>query len=122
MSRRTALACIALVLLGAAVALVLWLFPGHALTVENRSGQAIEEIAITVCGQTHTLRGIAPGGAASAAFEITTDGSFDVRGRLADGTALTGNYGYVTRGYRGVRATFEVRPSGEIAFEQDEKG
>src|SRR5690242_13930277 len=63
---------------------------GGALVVENRSGQPLAALQVSVGGQTRTFRDVADGGEVSAAFD--GGGAFEVEGRLADGTRLKGRF------------------------------
>jgi hypothetical protein len=88
------------------------------LILENRSGQAIVILNVTTGGETAVFRDVPDGATRTAPFRITRDDGFALEGRLADGTACGGNFGYVTGGMSGQWARFVVRPSGEIDFQQ----
>ncbi|HYT87589.1 MAG TPA: hypothetical protein VEL76_02615 [Gemmataceae bacterium] len=51
-------------------------------------------------------------------FRIGSDDHFTIKGRLADGTAVGGEFGYVTNGMAGERACFVVLPEGKVEFWQ----
>lgn len=91
----------------------------NQLTVENRSGQALSWIRVAVTGSSSVawFRDGPDEGVVSSTFRIGGDGHFQVNGRLADGTRLEGNFGYVTSGMSGQRARFVIRPGGKIDFD-----
>jgi hypothetical protein len=82
------------------------------LTVENRSGQVLAQLRVTVAGQTSTFQNVPAGGSVSAPFRIRADDHFAVEGRLADGTMVRSN------GMAGEQARLIVLPGGEIKFQQ----
>ena len=88
----------------------------NRLTVENRTGQPISWVWIVVSGSNSTVMfaNVPHGGEESATVRINGDGSFRVQGRLADGTVLSGSFGYVTNGMMGEHARFVVRKGGGI--------
>lgn len=103
--------------LGVAVPLI-WRAGGPRLQVVNRSGAAVEGLEVIVCGQTVRFGALVSGGQAEARYTVTADGHFTVQGRLADGTPLQGDLGYVTPGLRGSDARIIVGPAGRLALEQ----
>ena len=92
----------------------------NQLVVENRSGQAIAQLRITITRETILFENVADGAEVAAPFRIGADDHFVVAGRLADGSAIGGNFGYVTNGMAGERARFRVGRGGAIDFDQDD--
>src|SRR5262249_22774474 len=109
----------ALVLFGVVVGVLwgVWDRLQNRFTVENRSGQELT-LRVTTGGETITLREVAAGAEATAAFRTGSDDHFTLEGRLADGTAVEGEFGYVTNGMSGQRARFVVFPGGKVEFSQ----
>ncbi len=101
---------LAIVIVAGLVAL-LW-FSGQRtrdLAVENRSGQSIASLQVTVAGQTSTFRDVADGARVTAAYQAREDDAFRMDGRLADGTRIRAS------GLLGERTQFLVLPGGQIA-------
>jgi len=90
----------------------------NRLFVENRSGQPITMLKITVGGETSVFQEVLDGAKSSASFRIASDDHFAVNGLLADGTKVSGELGYVTNGMSGERAFFVIHPEGKIEFRQ----
>jgi hypothetical protein len=88
------------------------------LIVENHSGQTIVAVRITIAGETLLIENLADGKTANSPFRIAADDHFVVDGRLADGTTLAGEFGYVTSGTLGDRARFTVGQGGRIDLKQ----
>jgi hypothetical protein len=84
----------------------------NALIVENRSGQAVARLDVTVGGATNTLRDLANGADAPAGLRASGDERFAVKGELKDGTRISG------RGTLGERATITILPGGQIQIRQ----
>src|SRR5690242_14943506 len=80
----------------------------NRLVVENRSGQPILWLRISMyySGPIAMFKDLPDGGAETASFRIRGDDSFALDGILADGTRLSGDYGYVTNGQFGVHPRF----------------
>jgi hypothetical protein len=90
----------------------------NRLVVENRSGQTITVLKISIAGEAIVFENLADGAEVSSAFPIKTDDHFVVDGRLADGTEIHGGFGYVTNGMYRERARFVIKPGGEVTFSQ----
>lgn len=90
----------------------------NRLVVENQSGQALAglRIGLASAGPIATFDDLPDGGVETASFGIGDDDSFVLDARLADGTKVGGDFGYVTNGYYGVRPCFVVRRGGKIDF------
>jgi hypothetical protein len=58
----------------------------RTLTIENRSGQSITQLKITISGQSKTFQDVKAGEVVSAPCPASGDGLFNVEGELADGT------------------------------------
>jgi hypothetical protein len=105
--------------LAVSVAWAIWDRSQNRLTVENRSGQAIDIFRVSVGGDTVVVRELATGDETTAAFHVgRSKAHFVVDGRLADGTPIAGEFGYVSGGLGGQRARFIVRPGGRIEFSE----
>lgn len=116
---RTKVMVISSLIVSAVVVLMVVRHWGHQIIVENRAGQRIERLTVTVCGQPIRFQQIPPDEEVSSVFAITTDGSFAVRGQLADGTEISSHHGYVTSGMSNQSVYFRVLADGSIQFEQD---
>jgi hypothetical protein len=112
------------ILLAVGLAGLLWLTWQQALnrlTVENRSGQPITLLQVTIGGETCTFRNVAAEAEVTAPFRIKSDDHFAVAGQLADGTILRGRVGYVTNGMARERARLIVLPGGQLLLRQGGK-
>jgi hypothetical protein len=87
----------------------------NLVTIENRSGQAIATLRITVGGQTSTFRDVAMGAGVTAPLGDKADTRFKLEGQLANGTMLRG------QGVAGEGIDLIVLPGGEIKVRQGEK-
>jgi hypothetical protein len=106
-------------LLVVGIILFVWFTREHAqnrLTVENRSGQPIALLEVTITGQTTTFRDVASG--ADALVPLSNEGGqhFVVSGQLADGTRIRG------QGTAAEHASLVVLPGGQIMVRQAGKG
>ncbi len=70
----------------------------NEMVVTNNSGIRVQEVVVTVCGQSHNFTDIPDGGSKSASFTVKQDSGFQVNVRLTDGTSMATNFGYVTGG------------------------
>jgi hypothetical protein len=109
---------VAAVALVAALISTAWRSTRNRIVVENRSGVSVESLSVTVGGKSIAFGSIPPGGTAEAAFLIRGDDHFAVTGKLADGSTLGGDFGYVTGGMYGETARFGIEPGGKIQFSQ----
>jgi hypothetical protein len=92
----------------------------NRLAVENRSGQPISQLRIAVTGPSSVIifEDVPDRGKVSSTFNIGHDSHFNVSGRLADGTKLNGDFGYVTNGMYGEHVDFIVKQGGEVGFSE----
>jgi hypothetical protein len=91
----------------AALALALWLAreqTKEGLTIENRAGQPIATLEVTVAGRVSTFRGVPAGADVTAPPGDEPDRRFRVEGKLADGSMIRGS------GVYDPRTHFVVRP------------
>jgi len=93
----------------------------NRLFVENRSGQPITMLKIITGGETRVFHEVPDEAELSATFRIASDDHFAVDGLLANGTKVSGEFGYVTNGMSGEHAFFVIRPEGKIEFRQSNK-
>lgn len=124
MSRRGSVCMGVALLLAGGLAGLVWMARErlqNRLTVENRSGQPIALLKVTISGETTVHRNVPDGAAVTAPFPIHSDDHFAVEGQLADGTPVGGNFGYVTNGMSGERARLVVHPGGKVTFEQNNR-
>src|SRR5688572_14902946 len=113
--RRMAAVAAALVIAGAVAGL--WAARErlrNRLAVENESGQPLALLRVRISGEDIVFRDVPAGGGVSVAFSIRSDDHFAVEGRLADGTDIRGEFGYVTNGMSGQRVRFIVMPGGKV--------
>ena len=91
----------------------------NRLVVENPSGQPIVRLEVSKRSvPVATFSDLPDGGEGSATFPVVGDNSFDLRGTLADGTRVGGNFGYFTTGSYGEHPRFIIRRGGKIDFTQ----
>jgi hypothetical protein len=90
----------------------------NRLTVTNESGQPVQDLTVTVCGETIGFGDFSPGDSKCARFRFGGDATFLVHGRLADGVEVDDYVGYVAseEGVFGVNAVLTIRPRGELEF------
>jgi hypothetical protein len=91
----------------------------NRLTVANHSGQQVSNLRIIVDGTSSvmTFKDIPIGGQVTSTYGmIWGDGYYDISGVLADGTKLTGQFGYLTNGMFEVHSRFIVKDGGAIEF------
>ena len=70
----------------------------NRIEVVNLSGIEAVEIQITVCGNDIVFNDLEPGITQSDSFSISCESGFKVFALLADGSAITNEFGYVTGG------------------------
>jgi hypothetical protein len=116
--KKLAVATAAVLVLLFASGWTVWSRIENRLVVTNESGQAISFLTITVGGETILREDIPAPGSVSARFRIRGDDHFAIRCRLADGTEIAENLGYVSNGMSGERAEFVIRPGGKLEFKQ----
>jgi hypothetical protein len=99
--------------------LLIWVLHQRAqrqLTVENRSGQPITELRVTVGGETTTFHNVATGKDVGTPLHSFGGQTFSLEGQLADGTLLKSK-GTVEDEMRCV-----VLPGGAIEFRKPQRG
>jgi hypothetical protein len=116
---RTLLAAVAVVALIAALIAAADRAARNRILVENRSGLAVVGLRIAVGPNRIGFSTLDPGRTVDTTFSLRGDASFAVSGRLADGTPIGGNFGYVTGGMFGETAHFTIGPGGEILYRQN---
>jgi hypothetical protein len=92
-----------------------WQRSQNHLIVENRSGQPIASLRITVGGESTAFRDVAVGAAVTSPFLVKSEDHFVVEGQLADGTMIRGS------GAAGERARLVVGPGGQITLPTGDK-
>lgn len=100
MRRRTSLLPIAVVVLVAAGAGVMFARNGSAGTFQvlNSSGEQVDKVTVKVSDRTVTFDKLAPQDARTESFRIGKDSHFDVSVRFESGRSLETSGGYVTSG------------------------
>jgi hypothetical protein len=99
------------VVLVAGVAVLVWAIGRRSpdvVIVENRSGQRVERLQVTLGGKESTFGDIAVGAQVAAPIGPQGGDRFGVEGRLADGTMIRGH------GTAGRGSTFVVLPGGQL--------
>src|SRR5947209_6246860 len=84
------------ILLVVGLALGLWALRGQfpsRLRIENRSGQPIARVEVTLAGKVTGFSDVPPGMEVTVPLPPGGDHSFDVQGRLADGTLIRARFG-----------------------------
>ncbi len=107
-------------LLVLAVAVLLWWLTreqgqNNVLMVENRSGETVTELRVTVGNDTNRLHDLANNANANAVLRTGTDEPFSVKGELRDGTMIRGQ-GRLPEG-----AILVILPGGQIQIRQPGK-
>ncbi len=82
------------------------------LTVENRSGQPVPELQVTVAGQTKTFRDVAAGAQVASPSVVRDGDTFSVEGQLADGKRVR------IRGRIEKATRLLLLPGGDLQFER----
>jgi hypothetical protein len=103
------------VVLVAGVAALVYLISQRSrrvLTIENRSGQPIATLRVTLAGQTSSYQDVRVGVRVTVPQGENADDRFTLEGRLADGTMLRG------RGVLGKGAALVVLPGGQVVVPQ----
>jgi hypothetical protein len=95
-----------------AVALLALRGKNHTLRLENRSGERITELHITIAGDTKQFHDVANGRDVSVPCAAANEESVAVEGRLSDGTQIK------ARGTFPMPARLIVVPHGEIKIQQ----
>lgn len=108
----------ALVVGGAA--LLLWLVQRQnqdRVKIENRAGQPIAVLKLTVAGQDTTFRHVPSGADVSAPFAVETGDAFAVQGELSDGSLIraSGTIAYE-------RFILTIAPQGKTTVRDGSKG
>lgn len=99
------------VMFAAGAGALAWLYisrPPEGLSIENRSGQTIAKLRVTLGGQTMNFRSVASGATVSAPWGEGAAKQFVLEGELADGTLLRG------RGTIGEVPRLIVLPGGQV--------
>ncbi len=104
----------------ASVALASCAKVSNEMIVTNNSGVTVQEVVVTVCGESHRFIDIPDARLKSAHFTVKHDSGFQVNVRLTDGTAMTTNFGYVTGGggSYGNHAEIEITKDRQIIGKQ----
>jgi hypothetical protein len=83
------------VVLVVGLALLIWAIHEQSqdlLTIENRSGQPITLLRVTIAGESKTFKDVAKETAVTAPLGGKGDAGFVVEGQLADGTRIRGQF------------------------------
>jgi hypothetical protein len=108
------------ILLAVGGAALLWVYQKRAqsvLTIQNRSGQSISRLEVTLAGETQTFENIREGSERQVNL-ITNDATLILVGRLADDTRIKANFGQIPVGPSGEPQTLIVVPGGQIMVRQ----
>jgi hypothetical protein len=75
---------------------VFWYWAGLVrIDVLNRSGQVLQELTVTIGSVTRTVREVPDAGSRSMYASVPGKGGVRAHGRLADGTPIDGEGGYI---------------------------
>jgi hypothetical protein len=91
-----------------------------ALVIQNRSGQTISTLEVTLAGESQTFENIGEG-SDRRVTPIRMDAPFTLTGRLADDTRIRASFGKIPAGPAGEPPTLIVVPGGEIMVKQGKK-
>jgi hypothetical protein len=111
------------ILLAVGGAFLLWANQKRAqsiLTIQNRSGQSISRLEITLAGETKAFENI-PEGSDRQVNLIKNDAPLILTGRLGDDTRIKANFGQIPVGPAGEPPTLTVVPGGQIMVRQGNK-
>lgn len=114
----TIVAIAALVLISGAV---YWMYSknrDNTMTVTNAGLKSIQTLVVTVCGADYSFQDIPGGGHSRRVFVVTGDSGFLVQGQFADGVAITGGFGYVTKSVSRQRVEVVVHDDGSVIGKQ----
>lgn len=107
-----------------AAGVIVWALGGKSLTltIENRSGQPIAFLTVTIAGQEHTFRDVPSGADRTTLFRVKGDDPFEVQGELANKTGIIHMVGHLSEAVVGENPTLTVMPNGHVQFRRADKG
>ncbi len=88
------------------------------MTVTNAGLKSISTLVVTVCGADYSFQDIPQGGQSQRMFVVTGDSGFLVRGQFADGVAINGGFGYVTKNVSRQHVEVVVHDDGSLTGKQ----
>ena len=90
----------------------------NLLIVRNESGQAVQDLTVSVGDKTIQFGDMSPTDSRRSLFRFSHSATFRVRGRLADGAEIDDFVGYVVseESLFGIKAVLTIRPEGELTF------
>lgn len=86
--------------------------------VENRTGQTVAWLKVSLYEQKWSFQNIAPGGQAWAAYNVV-EMPFEVIGRLDNSQVVKGEGGYLGAGIAGHRDRIILLPDGKVDVQVD---
>ena len=90
----------------------------HTMTVTNAGLKSIHTLVVTVCGEDYVFQDIPGGGQSQRVFVVTGDSGFLVQGQFADGLAIKGGFGYVTKSISRQHVAVVVHDDGSVTGKQ----
>jgi hypothetical protein len=100
-----------------ALGLLVWgmgLGSQKVIAFENRSGQPIAFLKVTIAGQSSTFENVREGAEVTAPLKGQGDEGVVVTGELRDGTLIRGRFGSLAPVMSGGRASFLILPNGGL--------
>lgn len=104
-----------LLIAAAGVGVLVWALQSPRLVIENRSGQTMPFLQVTVAGEKATFRDVATGAAVTAPMKIKESDSYSVEGRLVDSTRVK------VAGTLGDTGRILVLPGGKLELKRRER-
>jgi hypothetical protein len=111
------------VLLAVGIAALLWAKREPSptiLIIQNRSGQSISLLEVTLAGETRQFQNVQDGSDVRVSL-IKMDTPLVLTGRLADDTRIKASFGQIPGGPAGEPPTLIVVPGGQIMVRQGNK-
>ncbi len=121
MRKRISSATVAIIALLLVACAFYWMYSknrGHTITITNAGLKSITILVVTVCGTDYSFQNVPAGGYSQRAFVITGDSGFLIRGQFADGVAINGGFGYVTKNVSRQHVEIVVHDDGSVIGKQ----
>jgi hypothetical protein len=101
-----------LLIVAAGVGLLAWALVPPKLVIENRSGQTIPFLQLTVAGEKASFKDVKSGASVTVPMKVNESDPFTVEGRLVDDTRIRG------AGVLGENGLILVLPGGQLELKR----